>query len=176
MVQNRESVSNARMRCPRGEDRAAMSPRRRRVRPPPCMHLDSEPKSRSVSQGQTRWAEPTETMCKIWKSDCWFTMGNVTAEGDRYLSLPDGTFSCYQQVLWMPIYDQKAHGVLTRGTASKLEYMGMSIFRTDHRASGAGSSGQVFSPSDSTWKGNYHHPPFFWAHSPLWSRVKAVGL
>ena len=37
----------------------------------------------------------------------------------------------------MLIYDHKAHGALTRVTASKVEYIGVSVFSTGHWALGA---------------------------------------
>lgn len=52
------------------------------------------------------------------------------------MSLLDGISSSCWQVLWMLIYDQKVRGTLTRGTASEVEYMGMTIFRTGRWASG----------------------------------------
>lgn len=61
---------------------------------------------------------------------------NRTSEG-RHLSLLDGIYSPYLSKLWMLTYDHKAHGALTRVTASKVEYMGVSIFSTGHWASGS---------------------------------------
>lgn len=118
----------------------------------------------------------SQKLCvKTCKSDYWFATRNVIAKGDGPLSLLDGIFSSYWQVLWMLIYAQKAHGVLIRWIASKVESMGMLIFRTGHWASGAESSDQVFSALDNTWKGNYHHSSF-WTPSHLWLTVKCLGL
>lgn len=80
--------------------------------------------------------------------------------------------------LWMLTYDHKAHGALTRVTASKVEYMGVSIFSTGHWASGADFSlDHMCSPVVSPCKGRCHHWLLFWAHSPpLWLTAKSLGL
>lgn len=78
----------------------------------------------------------------------------------------------------MLTYDHKAHGALTRVTASKVEYMGVSIFSTGHWASGADFSfDHKCSPVVSPWKGHCHHCLLFWVHSPpLWLTAKSLGL
>lgn len=59
--------------------------------------------------------------------------------------------------LWMLTYSHKAHGALTRVTASKVEYMGVSSFSTGHWAEADFSFDHKCSPVVSPWKNHCHH-------------------
>lgn len=57
---------------------------------------------------------------------------------------------CYVVLITTVHATGQPHGVLTRGFAFKVEFMGVSIFRTGHWAPGADSSEEVFSSLENT--------------------------